>query len=89
MKNSSSFIENQKKAKLVLKVSGVIFIAIYCIITFCHLFDNHNFLMQYFVYGFATINFIIAIKYKLLNSSVTFVYTLIALCLIMYRIYLH
>jgi len=78
----------QKKAQLILQVSGVAFMTIYFIANSIPNINNHDYIRQSFMFSFIVLNLFVSIRYKLLNIKTTLIYALIALGLIMYRIYL-
>jgi len=78
----------QKKAQLILQVSGVAFMTIYFIANSNPNINSHDYIRQSLIFSFIVLNLFVSIRYKLLNIKTTLIYALIALGLIMYRIYL-
>ena len=81
--------DKQKKVQLILQVSGVAFMTIYFIANSIPNINSHDYIRQSLMFSFIVLNLFVSIRYKLLNIKITMIYALIALCLIMYRIYLH
>jgi len=80
--------DKQKKVQLILQVSGVAFMTIYFIANSNPNINSHDYIRQSFMFSFIVLNLFVSIRYKLLNIKTTLIYALIALGLIMYRIYL-
>jgi len=80
--------DKQKKVQLILQVSGVAFMTIYFIANSNPNINSHDYIRQSLMFSFIVLNLFVSIRYKLLNIKITLIYALIALGLIMYRIYL-
>jgi len=78
----------QKKVQLILQVSGVAFMTIYFIANSNPNINSHDYIRQSLMFSFIVLNLFVSIRYKLLNIKITLIYALIALGLIIYRIYL-
>jgi hypothetical protein len=88
MENPSTFSEKQKRARLILQISGVTFLIIYFISTFNHVLDSHILVRQFLLCAYGIVSLFISFRYKLLNIKLTLIYALIALGLLLYQIYL-
>jgi len=88
MEKTSTFIEKQKRARLILQISGVSFLIIYFISKFNHVLDSHIFVRQFLLCAYGIVSLFISFRYKLLNNKLTFLYALIALGLLLYQMYL-
>lgn len=81
--------DKQKKVQLILQVSGVAFMSMYFIANSNPNINSHDYIKQSLMLSFIVVNLFVSIRYKLLNVKLMLIYASIALCLIMYRIYLH
>jgi hypothetical protein len=88
MEKTSTFIEKQKRARLILQISGVSFLIIYFISKFNHVLDSHIFVRQFLLCAYGIVSLFISFRYKLLNIKITLIYALIALGLLLYQMYL-
>ena len=80
--------DKQKKVQLILQVSGVAFMSMYFIANSKPYLNSYDYIKQSLMLSFIVVNLFVSIRYKLLNIKITLIYALIALCLIVYRIYL-
>jgi hypothetical protein len=78
----------QKKAQLILQVSGVAFMTIYFIANSNPNINSHDYIRQSLMFSFIVLNLFVSIRYKLLNIKITLIYALIALGLLLYQMYL-
>jgi hypothetical protein len=80
--------DKQKKVLLILQVSGVAFMTIYFIANSNPVINSHFYIRQSLMFSFIIVNLFVSIRFKLLNVKLMLIYALIALGLIIYRIYL-
>ena len=83
----SNLNQHQKKAQITLSICGIVFMTLYFIATFNHLFDGHVYVMLTLVLTFSSISLFIALKNKLLNRKVLFFYAIVTILLITFRLY--